>query len=212
MDYAQEVGMRPKRLYNDNRYFIPDGWVKRPNVTHLVDYFDGSEEVWNHLPVEVLYDEAPPAKRSTSVSITTIGRPDKPSNAAPAATPPHSVDNSTTKASAKPLVNSPAQSPAKPPGKTPAKSPAKSPAKTRGRPPGKPPTPKKKRTRTSARSARLAAEAVDISARNDRMSSGDEDDYGLDNDAESVADNIIDDAKMKTMKPPVMRGILLISP
>ncbi|ETO62866.1 hypothetical protein F444_19306, partial [Phytophthora nicotianae P1976] len=130
-------------------------------------------------------------------------------------------------ASAKPLVNSPAQSPAKPPGKTPAKSPAKSPAKARGRPPGKPPTPKKKRvgkhtTATTVahvdrrvllpRSARLAAEAVDISAGNDRMSSGDEDDYGLDNDDESVADNIIDDAKIKTMKPPVMRRILLISP
>ncbi|ETM34288.1 hypothetical protein L914_18597, partial [Phytophthora nicotianae] len=168
--------------------------------------------VWKHLPVEVLYDEAPPAKRSTSVSITTIERPDKPSNAAPAATPPppHSVDNATTKASATPPVNSPAQSPAKPPGKTPAKSPAKSPAKTRGRPPGKPPTPKQKRVgnHTAAtsvvhvdkrvplpRSARLAAEAVDISAGNDRMSSGDEDDYGLDDDDESDAEYIIDDAE-----------------
>ncbi|ETK70925.1 hypothetical protein F441_19178, partial [Phytophthora nicotianae CJ01A1] len=124
--------------------------------------------------------------------------------------PPHSVDNATTKASATPPVNSPAQSPAKPPGKTRAKSPAKSPAKTRGSPPGKPPTPKQKRVgnHTAAtsvvhvdkrvplpRSARLAAEAVDISAGNDRMGSGDEDDYGLDDDDESDAEYIIDDAE-----------------
>ncbi|KAG3110254.1 hypothetical protein PI125_g10181 [Phytophthora idaei] len=39
------------------------GWEKKANAVHLVDYFEGADEIWQHLPVEVLYDDAPPAKR-----------------------------------------------------------------------------------------------------------------------------------------------------
>ncbi|KAG1702107.1 hypothetical protein DVH05_009899 [Phytophthora capsici] len=58
-------------LATDNRYFTPDGWKKRPNGTHLVDYFDGADEVWQQVPVDaqitVIYD-MPPAKQHATTS------------------------------------------------------------------------------------------------------------------------------------------------
>ncbi|ETP27685.1 hypothetical protein F442_23038 [Phytophthora nicotianae P10297] len=41
---------RPKGLATENRYFTPAGWEKRPHATHLVDYYEGPDEVWKHLP------------------------------------------------------------------------------------------------------------------------------------------------------------------
>ncbi|OWZ22705.1 Heat shock protein70 [Phytophthora megakarya] len=93
---------RPKGLSTENRFFTAEGWTKRPNAVHLVDYFDGADEIWKHLPVEVLYEEAPPTKRQTSEP-----------------TPPTPL-----------LATSPSKPPVKPPKKAPIKSPAKAAAAT----------------------------------------------------------------------------------
>ncbi|KAI9991267.1 hypothetical protein PInf_018903 [Phytophthora infestans] len=128
----------------------------------------------------------------------------------PAKTPTKSPVRSPTRSSAKSPIKhkakSQAKSPAKSPAKTPSKSPAKAPPKTRVRSPTQlPTTPKKRAGRPTAttpvesverrvlppQSARLAAQAVDISAGDDRMSSGDEDEYGIDDDGDDMSD--IDD-------------------
>ncbi|OWZ19009.1 Heat shock protein70 [Phytophthora megakarya] len=74
------------------------------NILHLVDYFDGADEVWKHLPVE----EAPPIKRQTSE---------------PTPSPATSPSKTPVKPSKKAPTKSPANAFAKPPAKSPATSP-----------------------------------------------------------------------------------------
>ncbi|KUF84355.1 hypothetical protein AM587_10001447 [Phytophthora nicotianae] len=40
----------PKGLETECRFFTPEGWKKRGQGQHLVDYFDGPDEIWQHLP------------------------------------------------------------------------------------------------------------------------------------------------------------------
>ncbi|KAG3064532.1 hypothetical protein PC122_g18508 [Phytophthora cactorum] len=48
--------------------------ARKANAVRLVDYFEGTDEVWRHLPTEVLYDEAPakrPARAPAAMSVVS---------------------------------------------------------------------------------------------------------------------------------------------
>ncbi|ETP48238.1 hypothetical protein F442_05988, partial [Phytophthora nicotianae P10297] len=205
---------RPKGLATENRYFTPAGWEKRPHATHLVDYYEGPDEVWKHLPEDalneanddvVLYDDAAGADGASEPPPSTRP-PATQSDASPAQSPARAPAKAPAKSPAQSPVKSPAQIPAQSPAQPPATSPAKSPSRPPARAPPKTPmrTPPKKRARKAiasatpspqpsprvppptrvkpSRSARHVAETVDISVGNDRMTSGDEDDYAVDDD------------------------------
>ncbi|ETL42487.1 hypothetical protein L916_06709, partial [Phytophthora nicotianae] len=56
---AKEVRLDARateRLQTECRFFTPEGWKKRGQGQHLVDYFDGPDEIWQHLPEKVLDD------------------------------------------------------------------------------------------------------------------------------------------------------------
>ncbi|KAG1710537.1 hypothetical protein DVH05_013263 [Phytophthora capsici] len=199
---------RQKGLSTENRFFTPAGWEERPNDTHLVDYFDSADEVWQHLSVEVLYDGASPTKRPTPQPTRAETPTPSPANS-PTANPPAKAPTNSlaekppakahpkapTKSPSEPSAiapskstsKSPANSPAKPPAKAPAKSPAKTTPKKRARK-ASPSTPVSSSTEspTRAPTTRFGGghpESVDISVGNDQMDSGDEDDdYCVDDD------------------------------
>ncbi|KAE9021097.1 hypothetical protein PF006_g4696 [Phytophthora fragariae] len=127
---------RPKGLVTENRYFTPTCWEKQPNATHLVDYFDGPDEEWKHLPVEVFYDNVTPAKRQTldpqpvMAFEASLGK-------TPTATPPASLAKSSERAPevSPTLATAPATPASKDPATPAAKS--KSPAKLTATPAAK---------------------------------------------------------------------------
>ncbi|KAE9035331.1 hypothetical protein PR003_g7789 [Phytophthora rubi] len=197
---------RPKGLASENRFYTPAGWKKRPNATHLVDYFDGADEVWKHLPAQVLYDEVPPTKRQAAEASEHNRPTPAGTTAATAVVSESAVEAPSAVPSAprpaEPSSRSPATSPAKAPAKTPAKSPAKRPVKSTAKAPTKSPaamTPRKRTPKAAPstpvisspqdptrvqppRNARRPAESVDISAGDDQMDSGDDDDYRVEED------------------------------
>ncbi|KAI9980528.1 hypothetical protein PInf_030165 [Phytophthora infestans] len=147
-----------------------------------------------------------PADNTNSAFSTSAPTPTETPAKTPTKSPVRSSTRSSARSPTKHIAKSQAKSPAKSPAKAPSKSPAKAPPKTRVRSPTKAPTtPKKRAGRPTAttpvesverrvlppQSARLAAQAVDISAGDDRMSSGDEDEYGFDDDRDDMSD--IDD-------------------
>ncbi|KAI9989437.1 hypothetical protein PInf_019720 [Phytophthora infestans] len=126
----------------------------------------------------------------------------------PAQSPAKTPAQSPAKTPAKSPAKTPAKAPAKSPRKTPTKSaektsaksptntPAKSPAKPPAQAPAKGQTPRKKRARKEVaaspipslrplRSCTVRAAEVDISVGDDRLSSGDEDDFQVDEGDES---------------------------
>ncbi|KAI9984976.1 hypothetical protein PInf_004280 [Phytophthora infestans] len=126
----------------------------------------------------------------------------------PAQSPAKTPAQSPAKTPAKSPAKTPAKAPAKSPRKTPTKSaektsaksptntPAKSPAKSPAQAPAKGQTPRKKRARKEVaaspipslrplRSCTVRAAEVNISVGDDRLSSGDEDDFQVDEGDES---------------------------
>lgn len=150
---------------------------KRPNVTHLVDYFDGADEVWSHLPVDgtyvwvlylprpaydeiVLYDEGPPAKRQAPApgepeALTSVLKPIPPHDPLPM--------NPPAMLAAKPSAVSPAKSPVQPRAKSSAKAPAKKRTRKSTTPTSETPSPQPLRRVRLYRSTHQEAEPVDVS-------------------------------------------------
>ncbi|KAI9994294.1 hypothetical protein PInf_010897 [Phytophthora infestans] len=114
----------------------------------------------------------------------------------PAKTPAQSPATTPAKSPAKTPAKAPAKSPRKTPTKSPTNTPAKSPAKSPAQAPAKGQTPRKKRARKEVaaspipslrplRSCTVRAAEVDIYVGDDRLSSGDEDDFQVDEGDES---------------------------
>ncbi|ETI33901.1 hypothetical protein F443_19472 [Phytophthora nicotianae P1569] len=161
----------------------------------------------------VLYD-MPPAKRHASASTVSSPLSNPPGVPEPPGNPPMIAPaKSPAKAPAKSPVKAPAKSPTKTPVKSPTKTPAKAPAKLPAQAAAKAQTPRKKRARIavaafpvpSLRPVRLCnvrAEEVDISVGDDRLSSGDEDDFQVDegdeSDVEGTRESSADDEEENT--------------
>ncbi|KAG2991554.1 hypothetical protein PC118_g5054 [Phytophthora cactorum] len=65
---------RPAGACRSSLVFRSDQFIRKANAVRLVDYFEGTDEVWRHLPTEVLYDEAPakrPARAPAAMSVVS---------------------------------------------------------------------------------------------------------------------------------------------
>ncbi|KAI9985042.1 hypothetical protein PInf_004350 [Phytophthora infestans] len=135
----------------------------------------------------------PPAQ---SPARTPAQSPAKTPAKSPATTPAKSPAKTPAKAPAKSPRKTPTKSAEKTSAKSPANTPAKSPAKPSAQAPAKGQTPRKKRARKEVaaspipslrplRSCTVRAAEVDISVGDDRLSSGDEDDFQVDEGDES---------------------------
>ncbi|ETP46898.1 hypothetical protein F442_06937 [Phytophthora nicotianae P10297] len=149
----------PKGLQTECRFFTPEGWKKRGQGQHLVDYFDGPDEIWQHLPGKVL-DDILDEELATNESSD-----DAPTNKRQA----HETRAPGKSARPAPKPAAKACSPARAPTKTPARAPAKAPVRVPAKSPAK-------------SSAKTPSEAVDISTGNDLLSSGDESEFFVDDD------------------------------
>ncbi|ETM98653.1 hypothetical protein PPTG_19352, partial [Phytophthora nicotianae INRA-310] len=161
----------PKGLQTECRFFTPEGWKKRGQGQHLVDYFDGPDEIWQHLPEKVLDDilDEELATNESSDDAPTNKRQAHETRAPGKSARP--VPKPAAKACSP--ARAPAKTPARAPAKAPARVPAKSPAKSSAKTPRKSPSPK-----TPSRAYALTmSEAVDISTGNDLLSSGDESEF-----------------------------------